>query len=114
MPLYFQILLLVIVVVFQSQRVDIPGRMDRTSPTSGERSPDDPMDTLPLQDTHVLVKNQDDTPSDTDVSTISDVILPIDSIRDLHQQVHETIIPGVGMVSSLSSRHSRFSYFFIF
>ena len=87
--------------------VDILGRMDRTLPTSGARHSDDlPMDTLPLKDDHVFVKVQDistDIPEDTDVSTASDVVFPIGYSCELDQQVHETIIPGVGIVSSLSS-----------
>ena len=86
---------------------------------SEERASDDvPMDTLLLKDDHVFVRVQDistDTPEDTDVSTPSDAILPMDSSCELDQQVDETIIPGIGIVRSFFfRRHSGFSRVFVY
>jgi hypothetical protein len=69
------------------------------------------MDMLPLEDDHVFVKDQD-TPKNTDISTTLDVIFPMDSSCELDQQVDETVIPGVGIVSSFLP--SSFLLFTIF
>jgi hypothetical protein len=90
--------------VTSDERVDIRGEMDRIFLPFEERDPVNPcMDT---EDDHVFVKVQDvstDTSNDTDISTPSHVIFPIDSSCELDHQVDETIIPGVGIVSSFSS-----------
>jgi hypothetical protein len=92
------------VYVASDEHVDILDRMDGTFPACGEPESDDlRMDTLPLEDDHVFVKDQDETSNDTDISTPSDMTFPIDSRSELDQQVDETIIPGVVIVNSSSS-----------
>jgi hypothetical protein len=87
--------------------VDILGRMDRTFPASG--SDDLHMNTLPIEDDHVSINDQDvptDTPENTDGSTPSDEIFQIDSSYDEDQwdsAMDEAVIYGEGIVSSFAS-----------